>query len=442
MSNSPSDPQPAKRLSRRDFIRASAGAAAATWVAGCAAPDRRTGPGILAGRTPGPIRVGVIGCGGRGTGAAIDCINAADDVQIVALADLFQDRLDGCREALAKYEKPSQIRDDRCFVGFDAYKELLACDDVNLVILAAPPGFRPPHLEASVAAGKHIFTEKPVGVDPVGIRRVIAASDRAAANGLAIVAGTQRRHQQSYLEAIKRIHDGMIGEIVAAECYWNQGGLWVREREEGWTDMEHQCRNWLYYDWLSGDHIVEQHVHNLDVINWAMGGPPVRCVGMGGRQARTEEKYGNIYDHFCVEYEYANGARVLSMCRQIDGTSERVSERLVGTRGHARLDGNHNAEITRGRKVWKYEGPTPNMYVVEHTNLIRSIRAGRPLNEGRRVAISTLTAIMGRVSAYTGREVSWNWLMNSSQLDLSPGKYEFGDLAIRPVPIPGQTKLA
>jgi predicted dehydrogenase len=281
--------------------------------------------------------------------------------------------------------------------------------------------------------------EKPVAVDPVGIRSVIASSELASQKGLAIVAGTQRRHQDHYLQVMKRIHDGDIGEIVAAQCYWNQGDLWVKKPRPHWSDMEWQCRNWLYFTWLSGDHIVEQHLHNLDVINWAIGTHPVQAMGMGGREVRTGKEYGNVFDHFAVEYEYPGGVRVLSMCRQIKGASTRVAERVVGTKGLVKTDG-RNGSI-EGEKPYKYEGKSPSPYVQEHADLIRSIRQGKPLNEGRQVAESTMTAIIGRMSAYTGRALKWDWAMNASKLDLAPPKYEFGDLPVRPVSVPGKTKL-
>lgn len=426
-------------LSRRDFLKTSAMVSAAAMIGGCAGMGRKA-PAIL---TPDAkyqkIRVGVIGCGGRGTGAAIDCVNSSPNVEIVALGDLVRDRLDGCREHLQKLGEAYQVTDDRCFVGFDNHLNVLQCD-VDMVILASPPGFRPIHLDAAVKAGKHVFMEKPVAVDPVGVRKVIASSELAEQRGLAIVCGTQRRHQPSYLETMKRIHGGMIGEIVAAQCYWNQGELWVIEKKPEWTNMEWMCRNWLYFCWLSGDHIVEQHVHNIDVINWAMKSPPAKAVGMGGREVRKDPKFGDIFDHFAVEFEYPNGARVMSQCRQIKGCSSRVSERIVGTKGVS----DPNGVIEKGGKVkFKYEpkGEPVNPYVQEHADLIASIRSGKPLNEGKRIAESCLTAIMGRMSAYTGREISWNWIMNASQLDLSPPSYEFTDFPVGHVPVPGETKL-
>ena len=426
--------QGGKTLSRREFVTSSVATLSIAAVsAGCASMTKRT-----AAFTPIPerIRVGMIGCGGRGTGAAINCVTACSNVEIYAMGDLFEDRLTKSQERLEeKVSEALNVHSDRCFVGFDAFQGVLGCD-VDLVILAAPPHYRPEHLQAAIAAGKHVFMEKPVAVDPVGARSIIATSELAREKGLAIVAGTQRRHDPGYLETIKRIHDGRIGEIVGGQCYWNQEGLWLKERQPEWTEMECQHRNWLYYTWLSGDHIVEQHVHNIDIINWALQSPPVKALGMGGRQVRTAPEYGNVFDHFAVEYEYPGGVRVTSMCRQIDGTSHRVSERLVGTKGTADPSGTIWA-----RRTYKYEGENLNPYELEHRDLIESIRAGRPLNEGRRIAESTLTAIMGRMSAYTGRELSWKWVMNSSELKLGPEKYEFGDIEVEPVAVPGETPL-
>lgn len=383
------------------------------------------------------IKVGVIGCGGRGTGAALDCLAADPGVEIVALGDLVPDRIESALKTLTgKFPDRIKVPASRQFTGFDNYLGVCSVPDVNLVVTAAPPGFRPIHLKAIVGAGKHVFMEKPVAVDPVGVRSVIASSELAAQKGLAVVAGTQRRHQTSYLELMKRVHDGQIGEIVAAQCYWNMGDLWVKKREPGMSEMEWQCRNWLYFSWLSGDHIVEQHVHNIDVVNWAIGSMPVNVMGMGGRQVRVAPEYGNIYDHFAVEFEYPNGVRVASLCRQTKGSAERVEERIVGTKGVALGSG----EI-RGEKPWKFAAKETNPYVLEHVDLIASIRSGKPLNEGRQIAESTMCAIMGRMSAYTGRAMSWEWAMKASALDLSPAKYAFGPNPVHPVAIPGTTLL-
>jgi predicted dehydrogenase len=415
-------------ISRRDFLKTTAAASLAAAI-----------PGSLGLHAQGSdtIRIGVMGTGGRGTGAAVDAVNSSPGVEIVALFDPFQDRIDGSLKTLReKVPAAVKVKPETCFTGLDGYKKLLAVKEINYVILAAPPGFRPIQLKAAVEAGKNIFMEKPVAVDPAGVRSIIASSALAAEKGLSVVAGTQRRHQKKYLEVMKRVHDGAIGELVGGQCYWNQGDLWVRKKEPGWSEMEWHCRNWLYFSWTSGDHIVEQHVHNIDVMNWAFRANPVKIMGMGGRQQRTAPEYGNIYDHFAVEFEYPGGVRVMSMCRQIPGCAERVEEKIVGIKGHAFGYG----EIS-GPSAWKFEGEDPNPYVVEHADNIAAIRAGKPLNEGKRIAESTLCAILGRMSAYTGRAISWDWGLNSSKLDLSPAKYEFGPNPVDPVAIPGQTPL-
>jgi predicted dehydrogenase len=310
---------------------------------------------------------------------------------------------------------------------------------VDLVILATPPGYRPQHLAAAVDAGKHIFSEKPVAVDAAGIRSVLATYEKARAKGLGIGVGTQRRHQADYMETISRLHDGAIGDVMSGQVFWNQGGLWSRDRKPEWTDAEWQIRNWLYFTWLSGDHIVEQHVHNLDVANWVLGAHPVKATGVGGRQFRTDPKYGHIYDHFAVDFEYANGARILSMCRQIPGSANRVGEWFIGTKGQS----DASSRIL-GTAAWTYTPPQrrPNGYVQEHTDLVASIRSGTPYNELKQVAESTLTAIMGREAAYTGQEMTWDGVLNAKQ-DLTPpvGASAYGPLAVPPIPMPGQTKL-
>ena len=417
-----------ENLSRRNFIKSTMAASLAAAIPG--------GLGLHAAGSD-AIRIGVIGCGGRGTGATIDCLNSAPGVEVVAMGDLFMDRIDSSLKRIREaHPDKVKVAKDKCFTGFDNYLNVTAYPDVNLIVTAAAPGFRPLHLKAAVEAGKHVFMEKPVAVDPVGIRSVIASSELARRKGTAIVAGTQRRHQQSYLELMKRIHNGEIGEIIGGQCYWNQGDLWVIKKTPAMSDMEWQCRNWLYFSWLSGDHIVEQHVHNIDVMNWAFGSLPVKVMGMGGRQQRIAPEYGNIFDHFAVEFEYPNGVRVHSMCRQIPGCAERVEERIVGTKGYAFGYG----EI-HGQNFWKFQAEDPNPYVLEHTDLIASIRGGKPLNEGRQIAESTMCAIMGRMSAYTGRAISWEWAMASSKLDLTPPKYDFGPNPVDPVAIPGVTPL-
>lgn len=418
---------------RRDFLKT-----ASTVALGSA-----IGPGtnVFAGqRVAGSdaIRIGVIGCGGRGTGAVEDAIASSKGVTLVAMGDAFADRLTSSRTRLTEKFGAAIDVGDRAFTGFDAYQKVIA-SDVNYIILATPPGFRPAHLAAAVAAGRHVFTEKPVAVDGPGIRQVLEVYEQAKAKGLGIGAGTQRRHQTGYIETMKRIHDGAIGDIASARCYWNQGGLWKQDRKPEWTDAEWQLRNWLYFTWLSGDHIVEQHVHNIDAINWAMNAHPVRANGMGGRQVRTGPDYGHIFDHFAIDYEYADGTPMASQCRQIQGCANNVSESMVGTKGRAFTDSSGKYSIT-GAKAWKFDGKDNRPYVQEHTDLIAAIRAGTPYNELKTVAESTLTAIMGRMSAYTGKIVTWDQALNSKE-SLVPANLTLGPLPTPPVPVPGQTPV-
>jgi len=416
--------------SRRDFIKTTSAVAAASTL------NIPTLAGAWATGSD-EIRVGVIGCGGRGTGAIGNVLDSAPGVRIVAMGDAFKDRLnDSVTNLKKKYADKITVPEDRQFVGFDAYQKVIGTSDVNYVILASPPAFRPEHLRTAVAAGKNIFTEKPVGVDGPGIRLVLSLVEESKSKGLAIAAGTQRRHQTGYLETLKRIKEGAIGDIVAARAYWNQGGLWNKARQTSWSDMEWQIRNWLYFTWLSGDHIVEQHVHNIDVVNWAMGTHPAKAYGMGGRQQRTDPAYGHIYDHFAIDYEYENGVHMSSYCRQIVNTDSSVSEALIGTKGSCQV----NKYVITGANPWRFTEKDNNPYVQEHTDLIASIRAGKPINELKTVAESTLTAIMGRMSAYTGKTVTWEQALNSQEV-LAPAKLEWGPLAVAPVAIPGKTPL-
>jgi predicted dehydrogenase len=413
-------------FSRRDFIKASAASLAAVGVAGqmyAAGSDT--------------IRVGIIGCGGQGTRDLVSCVKSAPGVQIVAMGDLFQDRL---QESLAKLktEVPEAVKvtPDKCFVGFDACKKVVQTD-VHMVLLTTPPHFRAMYLQAAIDAGKHVFMEKPAGVDPKQMRSIIKTAELAQQKKLSIVAGTQRRHSKKYQDIIRRIHDGQIGQIVAAQAYWVGGdmlGYWKWWDKENRSDVEWQLRSWPWFTWTSGDHIVEQHVHNLDVINWALQGHPEQCLGMGGRAVRN---LGNIWDHFAVEFEYAKGVRVESLCRQINGCTDRIAERVVGTKGYADVD----RGVIEGEKPFKYDGPDPDHYVQEMADLIASIRNGSPINEGKQVAESTMDAIMGRMSAYTGRALKWDWAMTASKLDLTPPKYEFVAFPAEPVAVPGKTPL-
>ncbi len=417
---------------RREFLKV-AGAAAA---AGLASVPMAHAAGSET------IKVGLIGCGGRGRGALDNLCEAAGDtysIKVHAIGDLFKDHLDNAVSSFKKEERTASrmdVSDDRLFTGFDAYQKVID-SGVDLVILATPPGFRPMMLEAAVKAGKNIFTEKPVAVDGTGIRKVLAAAEEAKSKNLAIVAGTQRRHQAGYIESIGRIHDGAIGDVVGGQVYWNQGGLWKIDRTSSMSDTEWQIRNWLYFVWLSGDHIVEQHVHNLDVANWALGAHPERCVGLGGRQVRTDPVYGHIFDHFAVDYEYPNGVHLMSMARQIDGTDGNISETIVGSKGNFYSNG---YRFSGDAKKYRFRAKEVNPYVQEHIDLLASIKAGKPLNELKQVAESTLTAIMGRMSTYTGKAVTWDQALNS-QLDTFPKTLEFGPMPVPPVAMPGVTEL-
>lgn len=429
--------------SRRNFLVAAGAATAATTLL--------TSTAYAAGNDT--IKVGLIGCGGRGKGAAENVLHAAKGVEIVALADYFPERSKGLRNHLAEFTKndekcknlgnTSSVTEERCFGGLDAAEQVINLPDVNYIILATPPGFRPQHLQAAVAAGKNIFTEKPVAVDGPGIRKVLEAYEEAQKKKLAIAAGTQRRHQLGYLETIKRIQDGAIGEILSARCYWNQGNIWFNARQANQTDVDYQIYNWYHFGWLCGDHIVEQHVHNLDVINWATGKHPIRCLGMGGRvrPCNDPNRDGHIYNFFAIEYEYEGGMRMLSQSRQINGCDHNFpgisgqAEALVGTKGLCQA----NTFTINGETVVTQAGTNP--YVQEHTDLIFSIRASKPINELKNVAESTLTAIMGRMSAYTGKLVTWQQALNSKQ-ELMPAKLTRDTkLTAYAVPVPGTTKL-
>jgi predicted dehydrogenase len=391
------------------------------------------------------IRVGLIGCGsprgGRGRGAAEQCVNAGPNVKLVAMGDLFKDHLEYTRTYLKKLGTDKvDVADDRCFVGFDAYKQVID-SGVDLVVLAAPPGFRPQHIDYAVAAGKHIFAEKPVAVDAPGVRSVLKSCAEAKKKNLAVVSGLCWRYDFNKRETFRQIHDGAIGDIVALQCTYNTGGLWMMPRQPGWSDMEWQCRNWLYFTWLSGDHNVEQHIHSLDKMAWAMHDEyPVRATGLGGRQVRTAPEYGNIFDHHSVVYEYANGVRCYSSCRQQNGCAGEVNDYIMGSRGTCDVM-NH---LIKGQTSWRLgrqkNAQRPDMYQNEHNELIASIRAGKPINNGDYMTKSTLMAIMGRMATYTGKVIQWEQALNS-QGNLMPARLEFGPLPTPVVAMPGVTKF-
>lgn len=386
-----------KGLSRRDFgkISAAAGFAALTGAASADAPPTSVET----------LKIGLLGCGGRGTGAAQQMLQGNENVKMIALADLFQDRVDDALKGLVenqntKIRNKTDVKPDHMFTGFDAFKKILATD-IDVLLIGTIPYGKPEQLEAAAEAGKHVFIEKPIAVDPAGVRRFMAAAAKHKGKGLSLVAGTQRRHQKEYIETIDKIHNGEIGEILALRAYWCGSLPWVKDRDPKWGDAEYRIRNWINYCWTSGDNIVEQHVHNLDVCNWVMNTHPVSVMASGGRTWKPlTEKYGDTYDHFGCDYEYPNGVHMLSHSRHWDGCAEAVFEEAVGTKGRSKCD-------DRGAKGL-------NPYIQEHIDLVNSIRgAGPKVHEGQQVAESTLTAIMGRISAYTGTKVSWEDAMTS-----------------------------
>lgn len=431
------------KVTRRGFIKSSAMAGTATILGGS---------NLVFAQGSDTIRVGLIGCGGRGTGAGIiDCAESSKGIELVAMGDLFQDHMDEAPGRIKRnLEKRNlsvkdiyKVTPETTYVGFDAYQKVID-SGVDMVILTTPPNFRPMHLRAAIEEGKHVFMEKPVAVDPVGVRSVLESSKIAKQKGLTLVAGTQMRRLKSNLETIKRIHDGAIGEINGGQCFRSGGAMrnWrssEKVKKSEWSEMEYQIRRWLLWTWLSGDFVVEMHVHNLDIMNWIINAHPVKCIGMGGRQARTGYEYGNIYDHISVEYEYPNDVRVEYMGAQIDSFTGRSNQRVTGTKGSAILD--FRKGIISGNNPFVFDGKSPNPSVLQYKEMIDSIRNAKGINEGQQVAESTMTAILGRMSAYTGQALEWDWALNESQLDLSPEKMEFGDIPRRPPAVPGITKL-
>jgi len=436
-------------ISRRNFLGAAttvsiAGVVVPTILAGCSREAKKSVPiPVMLDQAPDGhvLKAGVIGCGGRGTGAALNFLSAGPNLQITALADTFQDRVNACRDEIKK-QKGQEVPNENCFVGFDAYQKVID-SGVDIVILATPPFFRPEHLEAAVQAKKHIFAEKPVCVDPVGARSVMASALKAKGLELSIVTGTQRRHQRDYVATWQQIAQGMIGDIVGGNVYWNQNKLWHRDPNPTWSEMEYMIRDWVNWTWLSGDHIVEQHVHNIDVMNWFAGTHPVKATGFGSRLRRVT---GDQYDNFSVDYVFENGIHVHSMCRQIDGCFNSVSERLQGTKGSTNCQ-NIISDLA-GNELWKYAYPldkdgkptnsvSVDPFVQEHIDFVTAIRVGKPINELEATAISTMVAIMGRISAYTGKETTYEEMMNSD-LKLGPSTFVMGPVDIpKNVPIAG-----
>ena len=389
-----------------------------------------------------PLKAALVGCGDRGTGAATQFLKAGPNVSIIALADLFPDRLEQCRKIL-KDKHNNEVSDANCFFGFDSYKKALALD-IDVILLCTPTHFRPEHFKAAVEAGKHIFMEKPCAVDPTGIRTVIAAAKVATTKGLTVVTGNQRRHRKDYWEAFIRVRSGMIGEVLSGSAHWDQGAWWNQSRRQGWTDMEYCIRNWFNIKWLSGDHILDQAIHNIDIVTWFTGMRPVRAVGFGGRAQRLT---GDIFDFIAVDYYYENNKRMLATASQIDGCYGNTSEQVMGSKGVAFLDDDPKNNPIRildwnGNVIWQYDyeaNPVKDAYEQEHIHLVESIRLNKKINQAEDLAYSTLIAIQGREAAYTGKNVTWDDIM-SSPLRYGPETYEMGALPFYQegvAPIPG-----
>jgi myo-inositol 2-dehydrogenase/D-chiro-inositol 1-dehydrogenase len=402
------------KTTRREFLRSTATAASlAALTAGI-----RTRAYAAGGNT---IRLGLIGCGGRGTGAAVQALNACKRAKLVAMADAFQDQLDRSVQGVTK-QHPDRVDvpSSRRFVGMDAYEGVLGAG-VDMVLLCTPPGFRPLHYEAAVKANKMVFMEKPVATDVPGIRRMIAANEQAKQKNLMVAVGLNNRHQDGVRRIIQRVHDGAVGEVMFLRAYGNNAGVWVRPRKPGQTEMEYQMRNWYYFNWLCGDHIVEQHVHLLDLVNWMKGDTPVEANGMGGRQVRKGKDYGEIYDHHAVEYTYADGTKMFSFCRHMPGCWNLFGGYAHGLEGTANAGGGELSIVLKGKEPMKFEQGEDG-HQVEHDDLFAALRAGQPPNEGDYGATSTMTAILGRMATYSGKIVKWDEAI-SSTLDLSPKSY-------------------
>ena len=419
--------------SRRDALKTTAAT-----VGGAMAASLNSG--LFAAQGTETLKVGLVGCGGRGGGAAVNALSADPHTRLVALGDAFGNRLESKLTALKKSDVGDRVDvvPEMRFSGFDNFKHV--ADNVDVVLLATPPHFRPQHLRYAVEAGKHVFVEKPVAVDAPGIRSVLQSCEMAAKKNLSIVSGLCWRYHRGMRETFARVHDGTIGEITAMQCSYNSGGVWDPRvtRDKCKSEMEYQMRNWYYYTWLSGDFNVEQHVHSLDKMGWAMQDkPPIHASGSGGRQQRTEAKYGNIFDHFNIVYEYENGVKAFARCRHFRGCANDVTDHIFGTKGRVDVM-RHRIYDMAGKEVWRFKGRSKSMYQVEHDEFFASIRSGKPINNGDYMSKSSMLGIMGRTTAYTGKQLSWDQMMNS-KLSLKPPKYDFGELKMRPVAIPGVT---
>jgi len=394
------------------------------------------------------IKIALVGCGGRGTGAVTQALLSKQNIKLVAMADAFSDRLEGCLKTIvqedASLKSKIDVPEERRFVGFDGYLKAIPLADV--VLLATPPGFRPIHFEEAIKQGKHVFMEKPVATDPAGVKKVLDAAVIAKQKKLNVVVGLQRHYQNSYLELFKR--KDLIGDITSAQVWWNNDGVWVNKRKEGQTEMEYQMRNWYYFNWLCGDHITEQHIHNIDVMNWFKGSYPVRAQGMGGRQVRKGKDHGEIYDHHYVEFIYGDGSVLNSQCRHIPGTASRVDEMLIGTKGVIRCD-EATIKDAKGKELFRYDKKGENNpYQTEHDELFAAIAKNEyKFADAENGAKSTMTSIMGRMATYSGQIIDWDKAINSG-IDIMPKAYAWdapppvlpGPDGFYPIATPGVTK--
>lgn len=439
--------QPSTDRTRRKFLQTTGALAATGALASTAGIARAAHPG-----GDDVIKIGLIGAGGRGSSAAAQAMNTEGPTKLVAVCDAFEDRLKQCMKQLSSYGDKVDVPKERQFLGFDGYKKVLE-SDCDLVILATPPGFRPLHFEAAVKAGKHIFMEKPVAVDAAGVRRVLEANKTAKEKNLAVAVGLQRRHEQAYIDTVKQIREEkLIGDIVSARALWNGGGVWVRPRKPDQSEMAYQMQNWYYFNWLCGDHIVEQHIHNIDVINWIKDAFPVSAQGMGGREFRTGVDHGQIFDHHFVEFTYEDGSQMFSQCRHIPNCWSSVGETVQGTKGCADVAKGElyeGSDFDKGKKtIWKYGRGGRGGHQQEHHDLFAALRAGKIPNEGDYGAMSTMTAILGRMATYSGKHIKMQDAL-ASEIVIAPVDefHSYDDTppvtpdknGNYPVPVPGKT---
>lgn len=439
--------QKKNNLSRRNFVKGSSLAAGGILLT----PSLLTASPIF--NTAKKLKLAVVGCGGRGAGAVSQALKADENVELVAMADAFSDRLENAYNNLSKIFQTGRlnVKPSHKFVGFGSYKK--AIDAADVVILTTPPGFRPQHFEYAISQGKHVFMEKPLATDVAGIKKVLEAAKVAKAKKLNVVVGLQRRYQANYIETYKRIQKGDIGQIVSGQVYWNSGGVWVKPRQATQTEMEYQMRNWYYFNWICGDHILEQHIHNIDVANWFIGGYPIKATGTGGREVRKGKDHGHIFDHHVVEFEYENGAIISSQCRHQPDTKTRVDEFFQGTLGTSYTDGSGNARLKKydGTRLYKHDDENDiSPYQQEHNRLFKSIRNGEVINDAENGAKSTMTAILGRMATYSGKVITWDKAM-ALEHKLVPNEdlLTFNSVppivpdkdGNYPIPIPGKTKF-